>query len=76
MENAIIDAALSQGIWAVMAVFLLIYIVKSNEKRDLKQEEREANYQKLLNELTQKFSVLNHIQTDIDDIKKYIKNQK
>lgn len=75
MENAIIDAALSQGIWAVVAVFLLVYIVKSNEKRDLKQAEREANYQRLLNELTEKFSILNHMQTNIDDIKKYIQNQ-
>lgn len=75
MENAIIDAALSQGIWAVVAVFLLVYIVKSNEKRDLKQAEREANYQRLLNELTEKFSILNHMQTNIDDIKKYIQKQ-
>ena len=33
MESTILDAALSQGIWAVLAVFLLVYIVKENEKR-------------------------------------------
>ena len=49
MESTILDAALSQGIWAVLAVFLLVYIVKENEKRDAKQEEREKNYQKILN---------------------------
>lgn len=32
------------GIWAVVAVFLLIYVVKSNEQRGKKQEERENNY--------------------------------
>ena len=45
METTMLDAALSQGIWAVVAVFLLIYVVKSNEQRDKKQEERENNYQ-------------------------------
>lgn len=83
MENVIFDAALSQGLWAVIAIFLLVFIVKSNEKRDLKQEERElkqeereANYQKLLSDLTEKFSILNYIQTDIDDIKEFIKKNK
>lgn len=32
METTMLDAALSQGIWAVVAVFLLIYVVKSNEQ--------------------------------------------
>lgn len=34
------ECGVSHGIWAVLAVFLLVYIVKSNEKRDEKQEER------------------------------------
>ena len=53
METTMLDAALSQGIWAVVAVFLLIYVVKSNEQRDKKQEERENNYtvQNDLNEI-------------------------
>lgn len=44
METTMLDAALSQGIWAVVAVFLLIYVVESNEQRGKKQEERENNY--------------------------------
>ena len=44
METTMLDAALSQGIWAVVAVFLLIYVVKSNEQRGKKQEERENTY--------------------------------
>ena len=38
METTVMNVAVSQGIWAVLAVFLLIYIVKSNEQRDTKQE--------------------------------------
>lgn len=75
MENELLELAVSQGIWAVVAVCLLLYIVKTNEKRDLKQEERENNYQKLLFELTDKFSILNNIQADIDDIKDFIRKK-
>ena len=45
MEESILEIALSQGIWAVLAVFLLIYIVKSNERFATQQEERENKYQ-------------------------------
>ena len=72
MESTILDAALSQGIWAVLAVFLLVYIVKENEKRDAKQEEREKNYQKIIEQLTEKFSVLDEVRTGICEIRNYI----
>ncbi len=61
MESSVLDAALSQGIWAVLAVFLLIYIVKSNERFSARQEEREKQYQELLSALTEKFNVLSVI---------------
>lgn len=66
------DAALSQGIWAVLAVFLLIYIVKSNERFSGRQEEREKQYQELLSALTEKFNVLSVIERDITEVKEYI----
>ena len=66
------DAALSQGIWAVLAVFLLIYIVKSNERFSARQEEREKQYQELLSALKEKFNVLSFIEKDIADVKEYI----
>ena len=69
MESSVLDAALSQGIWAVLAVFLLIYIVKSNERFSARQEEREKQYQELLSALTEKFNVLSVIENDIADVK-------
>ena len=72
MESSVLDAALSQGIWAVLAVFLLIYIVKSNERFSARQEEREKQYQELLSALTEKFNVLSVIERDIADVKEYI----
>ena len=72
MESSVLDAALSQGIWAVLAVFLLIYIVKSNERFSARQEEREKQYQELLSALTEKFNVLSVIEMDIAYVKEYI----
>lgn len=72
MESSVLDAALSQGIWAVLAVFLLIYIVKSNERFSARQEEREKQYQELLSALTEKFNVLSVIEKDIAEVKEYI----
>lgn len=72
MESSVLDAALSQGIWAVLAVFLLIYIVKSNERFSARQEEREKQYQELLSALTEKFNVLSVIERDVTEVKEYI----
>lgn len=72
MESSVLDAALSQGIWAVLAVFLLIYIVKSNERFSARQEEREKQYQELLSALTEKFNVLSVIERDSTEVKEYI----
>ena len=72
MESSVLDAALSQGIWAVLAVFLLIYMVKSNERFSARQEEREKQYQELLSALTEKFNVLSVIERDITEVKEYI----
>ena len=69
METTVMNVAVSQGIWAVLAVFLLIYIVKSNEQRDTKQEEREKNYQTVIESLTEKFQILNQVQSDLKEIK-------
>ena len=75
METTVMNVAVSQGIWAVLAVFLLIYIVKSNEQRDTKQEEREKNYQTVIVSLTEKFQILNQVQSDLKEIKDNLFNK-
>ena len=75
METTVMNVAASQGIWAVLAVFLLIYIVKSNEQRDTKQEEREKNYQTVIESLTEKFQILNQVQSDLKEIKDNLFNR-
>ena len=63
METTVMNVAVSQGIWAVLAVFLLIYIVKSNERFSARQEERE------------KFQILNQVQSDLKEIKDNLFNK-
>ena len=75
METTVMNVAVSQGIWAVLAVFLLIYIVKSNEQRDTKQEEREKKYQTVIESLTEKFQILNQVQSDLKEIKDNLFNK-
>ena len=75
METTVMNVAVSQGICAVLAVFLLIYIVKSNEQRDTKQEEREKNYQTVIESLTEKFQILNQVQSDLKEIKDNLFNK-
>ena len=59
MENAIIEQAVTQGLWAALFVGLLFWILKENAKR-------ESKYQDIIDKLTQKFE---HLENGIDYIK-------
>jgi len=50
--DAIMKMALGQGLGYAMFFFLFIYVLKKQETRDLKSEEREAKYQQIIGELT------------------------
>ncbi len=69
MENEMIKMASSQGIWALLSIALIFYILKAQEKRDLKQEEREMNYQEIISKLTNKFHIIEEVKKDVEDIK-------
>lgn len=69
MENAILDAALTQSIWAALSIVLIFYILKKQETRDKIQEEREGKYQAIINNLTEKLHLLDGLKEDIEDIK-------
>jgi membrane protein implicated in regulation of membrane protease activity len=72
MESKVLDLALSQGIWAVLAVVLIFYILKAQEKRDLKQEEREEKYQNIITQLTDKLNIVEVMKDDLNEIKDYL----
>ncbi len=72
MENEVLQLASSQGVWAVLAVGLIFYILKNQEKRDVRQEEREQNYQNIISNLTEKFHIIEEVKQDVEDIKEAI----
>ena len=68
MENALIEAAMSQGIWVVLFVALFLYTIKNNEKAVKRQEESEERYQSIIARLTEQFSILSQIKEDTENI--------
>lgn len=65
MDATILETALSQGVWAVLAVFLLISMMKEHEKDQQYQIEREERYQSLLTELTARFEILDDVKNEV-----------
>ena len=45
---------------------------KDNEQRDKKQEERENNYQSVIEKLTEKYQILYTVQNDLNEIKNHL----
>jgi hypothetical protein len=72
VENVAIKMAVQQGIWAVLFLMLLFYIFKKQEQRDKKCEDREGKYQEIINKLTDKFSILEDVKKDIEEVKNKI----
>lgn len=72
MNSELLKLAESQGIWATLSIVLIFYILKAQEKRDLRQEDREKNYQEILYKLTDKLNIVEDVKKDVEDIKTYI----
>ena len=62
MWEEILQVAISNGVWAVLFVALLIYQLKDSAQR-------EEKYQQTIEVLTQKYKVVEDIKQDIDEIK-------
>lgn len=70
MEQALIEAATTQGIWVLLFISLFLCTIKNNEKLVEKQDQREVNYQKLLSDMTEKYAVVEDIRNSVDEIQK------
>lgn len=69
MKNFFLDVAASNGVWAALSLALIFFILRAQEKRDAKQDEREQNYQKIIEELTQKLNIISDMKDDIEKIR-------
>jgi preprotein translocase subunit YajC len=69
LEQEIIKIAATQGLWAVLFVVLLFWVLRENAKR-------EGNYQHLLQELTAKYNILEDVSQDVSKIKTDVQDVK
>ncbi|MEG0645334.1 MAG: BhlA/UviB family holin-like peptide [Cetobacterium sp.] len=65
MNEELFKIASTQGIWAVLSIFLIIYIIKVQSVREQNQNAREENYRNIIKDLTGKLSVLDNINLNL-----------
>jgi hypothetical protein len=75
MEGEILKLASTQGIWAALSIALIFYILRTQEKRDIKQEEREFRYQEIISNLTDRLNVVEDVKKDVKEVKLYVINK-
>lgn len=67
MWNDVFNIAISNGIFAVMFVALLVYVLKDSRKR-------ESKYQNIIDVLSAKLNTVDEIKQDVTEIKQNILN--
>ena len=65
----LIEMFAPEGVWAVLSLILIFYIIRTQEKRDLKQDERDMKYQDIISSLTDSLR-------DLKDIKSILQKNK
>ena len=58
MKEFFMELVSGQGIWTALSIMLIFYIIKKEENRDQKQEQREAKYQEIIDGLSTKLNVV------------------
>ena len=69
MENELFKVLATQGAWAVLFVWLLIDTRKESKTREEKLQGIINKNQEVIQELADKFDVVENIQDDVTDIK-------
>lgn len=59
--NDFISYFAPEGVWAILSLILIFYIIKGQEKRDERQDERDKKYQNIITDLTKALQELNEI---------------
>lgn len=66
MESVLIESLRGQGIWTVAAVCLTVYVLKTSG-------EREKKLHSIIENLTEKFNIVEDVKSDVEEIKGIIK---
>ena len=62
MWKEIVDLAISNGLWAVLFLFLLIFVLRDANKREKK-------YQDIIEKLGNNIEIIKEVQEDVKEIK-------
>lgn len=65
----LIEMFAPEGVWAVLSLILIFYIIRTQEKRDCKQDERDMKYQDIIAKLTDSLRDLKEIKNILDNKK-------
>jgi hypothetical protein len=70
MSEEIIKLAANQGLWAVLAVALLLYVLKQNEKRETGYQNTIRENQSIISKLSDTINLdIHSVKKDIEEIK-------
>lgn len=72
MLDELLRIASTQGLWATLAVVLIFYNLRNQEKHDKRQNERECRYQDLINRLAYQMNEMQEIKHLIEETKESI----
>lgn len=72
MHEVLFETALTQSIWAGLALALIFYIFKKQEVRDEQQAKREMKYQLIIRELADRLQVVELLKKDTTTIKELL----
>lgn len=66
--NEIISIVVSNGVFAILFVWLFVYQLKDSSKREIK-------YQQTIEQLTSNLRILEDVKQDLTEIKDYLKEE-
>lgn len=69
MEKITLDLIVSQGIFAVLFVYLLLDTKKDSKEREVKYQETITKNQTIISDLADKINIVEDIKEDVNEIK-------
>ena len=69
MDAELWKMVVSQGIFACLFTYLLFYVLRTNSKREDKYQATIEKNQTVIQDLANKFNVIEKVQRDVEDIK-------
>jgi uncharacterized protein YktB (UPF0637 family) len=74
MEEILVKSGVQYGIFAALFIWLLIYVLKENSKREEAYRTTIADNQEIIKGLTDKLDIVDDIKEDVSVIKEEIKD--